>query len=156
MTAQARRRLRRVLPPHFVRTNVRSEHMKNIEEIMKTPRLCIIRHGDDGGWAQAYLNSSKKKNEPATVVFSWGADWDHVSVSFRRRCPSWEEMAEIKQLFFHPEEVCFELHPAKSEYVNDHPFCLHIWRQQKETIPTPPAWMVGVKRGKRINEIVRR
>jgi len=56
--------------------------------------------------------------------------------------PTWEEMAEIKRMFFKPEEACFELHPPEDEYVNLHNFCLHIWRPQHEAMPLPPSWMV--------------
>ena len=120
--------------------------MKTLEEIKRTPRLLILREGSDGGWAEAYLASSKK-NTPAKVVFSWGGGWAHVSVSFRNRVPTWDEMCEIKRMFFHPEEICVEYHPAESEYVNNMPYCLHIWRPQQEPIPTPPSWMVGSKQG---------
>ena len=56
--------------------------------------------------------------------------WDHVSVSLKTRTPTWEEMCHIKSLFFADEEVVMQLHPAKSAYVNYHPFCLHLWRPQ--------------------------
>lgn len=120
--------------------------MKSIAEIKTTPRLLILREGSDGGWAQAHLASSKK-SAPAMVVFSWGGGWDHVSVSFPNRCPTWEEMCEIKRMFFYPEETAWEYHPMESEYVNEHPYCLHIWRCQEHDIPTPPSWMVGRKKG---------
>ena len=120
--------------------------MKSIQEIIKTPRLQIVTVGEDGGMAYAHLISSKKST-PAAVVFSWGGGWDHVSASFRNRTPTWDEMCEIKRMFFYPEEACVEYHPAESEYVNNMPYCLHIWRPQREAIPTPPSWMVGSKRG---------
>lgn len=120
--------------------------MKSIQEILKTPRLQIVKTGADGGIGYAHLLSSKKPR-PATVVFSWGGGWDHVSVSFPNRCPTWEEMCEIKNLLFYPEETAWEYHPMESEYVNNHPCCLHIWRYQQEGMPLPPAWMVGVKNG---------
>lgn len=120
--------------------------MKSLAEIKTTPRLMILREGSDGGWAEAHLASSKKST-PAMVVFSWGGGWDHVSVSFRNRTPTWDEMCEIKHMFFHPEEICVEYHPAESEYVNNMPYCLHIWRPQRESITIPPSWMVGSKQG---------
>ena len=126
--------------------------MKKLAEIKATPRILMVREGIDGGVAEAHLLSSKKPR-PATVVFSWGGGWDHVSVSFRNRTPTWEEMAEIKKLFFRPEEVCVEYHPDESEYVNNMPYCLHIWRPQGEELPTPPSWMVGAKTGVSFAEV---
>ena len=120
--------------------------MKTLNEIIRTPRVQIVAAGPDGGQAYVHLFSSKKPR-PATVVFSWGGGWDHVSVSFSNRCPDWEEMSELKRLFFLPEETAWEYHPAESEYVNNHPYCLHIWRCQQPGMPTPPSWMVGAKKG---------
>lgn len=127
--------------------------MKSLDDIKKTPRLQLLKVGADGGWASAYLASSKK-NHPAMVVFSNGGGWDHVSVSFSNRCPTWEEMSEVKRMFFLPEEVAVEYHPAGSEYVNMFPYCLHIWRCQNQDIPTPPSWMVGAKEGQSISEVI--
>lgn len=55
---------------------------------------------------------------------------EHISVTMKnqKRCPTWEEMAAIKDMFFLPEEECVQYHPKHSEYVNLHEFCLHIWR----------------------------
>jgi hypothetical protein len=80
---------------------------------------------------------------PLMVVFSDGLGWDHVSVSTANRCPNWDEMCFVKQLFWSPDDVVMQLHPAASEYVNEHPYCLHLWRPQGVTLPTPPAIMVG-------------
>jgi hypothetical protein len=73
-----------------------------------------------------------------------GANWDHVSVSLPYRTPTWEEMNFIKDLFFFPDEVAMQLHPVK-EYINNYPFCLHLWRPLHQHIPLPPSILVGVK-----------
>ena len=80
-------------------------------------------------------------------IASTGGGWDHVSVSpgspSRKKCPTWDEMCAIKAMFFEPEEVAVEYHPAESEYVNNHPYCLHIWRPNNgATLPTPPKLFV--------------
>lgn len=80
-----------------------------------------------------------------TVVASSEGGWDHVSVSLKNRCPGWKEMCFIKDLFFEEEDCVMQLHPPKSEYVNNHPFCLHLWRPQEDKIPQPPSIMVGIK-----------
>lgn len=84
------------------------------------------------------------------VVASNGGGWDHVSISpcnkHRKTCPTWEEMCEIKRMFFKPEECAVEYHPPESEYVNQHPYCLHLWRTNNgEKIPAPPSIFVGLK-----------
>lgn len=73
------------------------------------------------------------------VQFQVGAsiepnEWEHVSVSLLHRNPSWNEMCFIKDLFFEPEEMCLQSHPKKSEYVNMHAHCLHIWKPSIDII----------------------
>ena len=119
--------------------------MKTNAEIQQERRILIETMGDDGGMGWIPGLDIKKPERRAFVIWSDGGGWDHVSVSWQNRCPTWEEMAKVKQLFFHPEEVCVEFHPAESEYVNMHPYCLHIWRYQQPGMPMPPAWMVGEK-----------
>lgn len=77
-------------------------------------------------------------------IFSWGLDWEHLSVSTKKRCPTWEEMCLFKDLFWFPDETVMQLHPARDVYRNHHPNCLHLWKPLKEVIPTPPAEMVAI------------
>lgn len=72
-----------------------------------------------------------------------GPPYEHVSVSTPDRCPTWEEMCWVKDLFWEPEEVVIQYHPAKSEYVSFHQFCLHLWRPVGVDLPRPPAVCVG-------------
>lgn len=71
--------------------------------------------------------------------------WEHVSVSTKNRAPTWREMCFVKDLFWGEDEVVMQLHPAKSSYVNNHKFCLHLWKPLNETIPLPPSIAVGYK-----------
>lgn len=79
------------------------------------------------------------------VIASDGAGWEHASVSFEKRTPSWEEMCTVKSLFWDEEDCVVQFHPAKSEYVNFAKHCLHLWRPTGAVLPTPPSWMVGPK-----------
>jgi len=80
------------------------------------------------------------------VVASNGGGWEHVSVSpcnkKRKSCPTWDEMCAIRDMFFQPEERVVEFHPPKSEYVNQHPYCLHLWRYTAGEFPHPPMIFV--------------
>lgn len=82
----------------------------------------------------------KRGNATMRVICSDGGGWDHVSVSLKTRCPTWEEMAFVKGLFFGDEEPAMQLHPAKSQYVNHHPFCLHLWRPQTDEEMAKIKW----------------
>jgi hypothetical protein len=87
------------------------------------------------------------------VIISSGPNneygWEHVSVSIEGRTPNWGEMAFVKDLFWDEEETVMQLHPPKSQYVNCHPHCLHLWRPIDAVIPLPPAKLVGPKREQR-------
>ena len=91
--------------------------------------------------------NKKKKLKKAVirVIMSIGMGWDHVSVSLQTRCPTWNEMNYIKNLFFDETEVAFQFHPKKTEYVNHHPYCLHLWRSHSQKIITPPTTLIGPK-----------
>jgi len=52
-------------------------------------------------------------------------------------------MCFIKDLFWDGEDVVIQHHPKKSEYVNRHDNCLHLWRPVAVEIPTPPKELVG-------------
>lgn len=69
--------------------------------------------------------------------------WEHVSVSTAARCPTWEEMCLVKELFWDQEDVVIQLHPPRSEWVNCHPYCLHLWRPIGIELARPPALSVG-------------
>lgn len=114
-----------------------------------------IRSGffaSDPEWGFAGAFSFPLDGEPRRilVVASDGMGWQHVSVSFGAhspKCPSWEIMCKVKDLFWEPEDWVVQFHPPKSEYVNYHPGCLHMWRcTDGREMPTPPSIMVGPKK----------
>lgn len=108
---------------------------------MKYPLEYCIQGGnedDDGG---AFLIPFEGR--VLYVIASIGMGWDHVSVSLSSRCPNWREMSFIKGLFFNDDEVVMQLHVAKKDHINLHPYCLHLWKPQFTDIPLPPNFMVG-------------
>lgn len=75
------------------------------------------------------------------------AEWEHVSVTLieqaLKRCPTWEEMCYIKDVFWAGDETVVQYHPPRSEYVNRHAHCLHLWRPVTAALPRPPKILVG-------------
>lgn len=65
-------------------------------------------------------------------------NWEHVSISTPKRCPNWIEMCFVKDLFWHEEETAIQFHPPRSEYVNNHPYCLHLWWPVDGHVRLPP------------------
>lgn len=78
------------------------------------------------------------------AIASNAIGWEHVSVSRRDRCPTWEEMCQVKDLFWDGDDCVVQFHPPKTQYVNNHPYCLHLWRQVGAEFPAPPKILVGV------------
>jgi hypothetical protein len=101
--------------------------------------------GAGDGLSNGYAQIPGPCGRDLTVIFSDGMGWDHVSVSLTNRPPNWAEMNAIKDLFWDAEDVVVQFHPRKSEYVNNHEHCLHLWRSQTVEFPTPDSIMVGVK-----------
>jgi hypothetical protein len=85
------------------------------------------------------------------VIASDGMGWEHVSIHVldgkKLRTPTWREMCHVKDLFWDAEDVVMQLHPRRSEYVNNHPNTLHLWRPTDTEIPTPPSILVGIRDG---------
>ena len=125
--------------------------MKTIKEIQGNYNLQVISEGCDGGFGIIY----KRGKQWATVIWSDGGGWEHVSVSPMKTSvvPTWDEMCKIKSMFFYDEETVVQYHPKKSEYVNNRPNCLHLWRPLNVEMPTPPSIMVGVKDGQTAQEV---
>lgn len=77
--------------------------------------------------------------------------WEHVSSTLRFKNsgisnnPSWDEMCYIKSLFWDEEDMVIQYHPAKSDYINNHPHVLHLWRPVNVEFPKPDSIMVGIK-----------
>jgi hypothetical protein len=100
----------------------------------------LVPHRDGRGWkVELMVIASAGSDQPQ------GWRFDHVSVSTPARTPTWEEMDFVKRLFFHPEEVAYQLHVSPVEHINNHPYCLHLWRNCEQAIPLPPAAMVGYR-----------
>jgi len=73
-----------------------------------------------------------------SCIASDGIGWEHVSVTINRnRTPSWETMHFVKTVFWDDEDTVMQLHPSKSQYVNQHPNCLHLWKQINFELPLP-------------------
>ena len=115
--------------------------MKTFKASKKIEECRVTIPGYEQGDAQngaAYYKPRKLK-----VQWSNGDGWEHVSVSRHSKAPSWADMCFIKGEFWSSETSVMQLHPAKSNYVNLHKYCLHMWRPLDAQIPLPPIGMIG-------------
>ena len=95
--------------------------------------------GENWGYFEIPYQSNVLK-----VVSSDGLGWEHVSVSLHNRCPNWEEMNLIKDLFWTEDETVVQYHPRKKDYVNRYEYCLHLWRRiGSDDGDLPPRNLIG-------------
>lgn len=112
--------------------------MRNLNYLNKFRVPLYGDYGDENNGAFRL----KVKGKRYAVIASNGGGWEHVSVSHENEVPTWDVMCDIKDMFFRDDETVMQIHPKKSEYVNNHKNCLHLWRPRKQEIPLPPVQMV--------------
>ena len=130
--------------------------MRNIEEIKQTSGIVIKKEGKDGFGGTVFpieykngkVKIDNRIDKALHFIFSWGCGFEHLSVSTPVKTPTWEQMQKMKEIFWNNDEVCMQLHPKKEDYVDNMPYCLHIWKPIDKEIPTPPSIMVGFRKGK--------
>lgn len=114
------------------------------KELNERKDFVVATAGFDGG--AGWFTKGAMKG--MTVIWSYAGGWEHVSIDGKNRTPTWDEMCELKDMFFEDNECCVQYHPAKSEYVNNVRYCLHIWKpieQYSGKLPVPPSLFVGLK-----------
>jgi hypothetical protein len=117
---------------------------KTLEKFRYKSGQWASKEGDNYG---LFFIKKKVGDKPLKVLCApmGEQEWDHVSVSLPDRCPTWNEMCYIKELFWGDDTTVIQYHPPKKEYINNHPYCLHLWRNNKEEIKTPLSIHVGIK-----------
>jgi hypothetical protein len=116
--------------------------------MIKVPERFRVTSGTYGTTSEAGCNGlfmvKLARNQTLRVICSDKLGWEHVSVSRQDRCPTWEEMCAVKELFWDPEDTVMQLHVPRSSWISNHSFCLHLWRPLDLEIPRPPDIFVGV------------
>lgn len=56
-----------------------------------------------------------------------GRPWRHFSMALRSRLPTWDELRRAKDIFLGEDARAIQVLPPKAEYVNIHPYCLHLF-----------------------------
>lgn len=75
-------------------------------------------------------------------VHGHATGWEHVSVSLSNKSPSWEQMEVIRRLFWAETETVVQIHPPLDDYVNIHPYTLHLWRKIGGEHELPPKELI--------------
>ena len=53
--------------------------------------------------------------------------WQHLSISHNARYPHWDEILDVRYSFFSEYADVVQLLPPKSEFINLHENCFHLW-----------------------------
>ncbi len=123
--------------------------MKDIQIILQDKRIAqVLRNVNNDKAIQLKLMLNTQYDKQSCVKFTKAMGWEHLSVSFDDMLPDWNYMQEMKEMFWKDDEECFQLHPKKEDYINNHNYCLHIWRPLEQQIPIPPTILVGFRPGK--------
>lgn len=105
--------------------------MRPIEEIRACKKLKIRHEGPAYMDGTVYL-----KGVACSIVLTWDNEVEHVSVApyDLKLTPTWDMMAQLKEIIYKDDEAAVQIHPRKDEYVNIKKNCLHIWRPTSGTI----------------------
>lgn len=126
--------------------------MFKVPEQYRLFRGILASTKEDGNNGMFLLPHPKIAGYGFAVQVSDGLGWEHASVSITskkrevKRCPTWEEMCYIKEMFWDDTDMVVQIHPPKKDYVNDHPYCLHLWRSTEVVMPKPDPILVGITR----------
>lgn len=104
-------------------------------------RMPLELEFDPGPWSRItsdswepefYLQGWERRLAGQTVILSQsrhrdGRRWVHLSMSTLTRPPTWKELVAAKEVFLGKETRAIQVCPPRSEYVNHHPFVLHLF-----------------------------
>lgn len=102
---------------------------KNLPQNWRTIRLSEIEQQPYGVY--------RSRNGLAVIIsccrYEDNKNWIHLSISRKDKLPSWSEFVQVKEIFLGKESTAIQVIPPRSQWVNDHPFCLHLWQCLDET-----------------------
>jgi hypothetical protein len=80
--------------------------------------------GPDG---RQFVHLPTRTSIIATRAEHRGEEWLHVSIAHPDRLPTWEELKAIKIALIGAARFAYQVFPPNWQYVNQHPYALHLW-----------------------------
>jgi len=65
-----------------------------------------------------------------------GQIWYHVSCSFAKKMPSYDDLAQMKDFFVGPDRQAIQIFPRSGKHVSIHEYALHLWSNLSD-----PDWL---------------
>lgn len=101
-----------------------------------------IRAALDLGWtmevnlASVWMYKGFNRVLLSGTIEADGNKWIHLSISHQNALPHYTTLKMVKNLFLGEDSTALQVFPPKPKYVNDMPFCLHLWVcLDKEIVP---------------------
>jgi len=94
---------------------------------IRNPMLSIADRPKECVPGEALLHYSGLQVIESTDTLSDGRRYMHLSISHPDRYPTWEELIMTKEYFLEDEDEAVQILPRKSQYVNVHERCFHLW-----------------------------
>lgn len=103
-----------------------NEHVRKYLNGLRTPPgWREFRYREDGG---QWLNDKRKLSVIASIAVEQdGRVWLHLSMAHPSRMPTYEELTYLKRHWAGDERKAIMVLPAKTEHVNIHQNCLHLF-----------------------------
>ena len=100
--------------------------MRPMDEIRKDKRLAFLTKLPKSHILHGFVKL--KNGKEGSFCLSFEDNLEHVSLMAKgNRIPTWDEMCEMKDIFWEDEEDVIQIHPRKSVYV-DIVNALHLYR----------------------------
>jgi hypothetical protein len=94
----------------------------------------IVKRWGDGNML---MHRSGLKVIVDTAPCDDGREWMHISMSREDRLPSFDDMKFAKETFAGNDRYAYQVFPPAAKYVNQHPFCLHLYVPLTGADPLP-------------------
>lgn len=125
---------------------------KGFDSVMARAGWGLLEQGADGVMLE---NPADKQTMIISVAKEQdGHIWAHLSISGRKKVPTWAQLVKAKEVFIGAEVKAIQVLPEKSTYVNIDPNCLHLFCPLTgNTIPDFHALIIGAIAGSKIHTI---
>ena len=77
--------------------------------------------------SRMFVHMSGLKVMASVDIDSRGHSWAHVSMSRAASLPTWADLRKVRDEFLPRDRAVVQVFPPEGEYVNMHPFVLHLW-----------------------------
>lgn len=78
-------------------------------------------------------------------IKSDGLEWLHVSFSRTSRIPDYKDIQMVKRDFIGNDKKAIMVFPDEDHYVNNHPYCLHLWYSADNPLPEFSTMIGGTR-----------